>query len=173
MNDQSSSTEAVATQTLAIDGITFTAPAPYAEGHTLSVAEANVLNQVFAENLRNNFRKRVADSKEKAKKEGHESLPQDVLDSLIADFTKYANDYEFAGKRQSRGPVDPVEREAMKLAREKLNEAFKLKNIDKKTLAEGQFDKMVAELLEKKPEFRELAKQRLASLQALAADILG
>ncbi len=173
MNDQAPVEDSnTSTQTLAIDGITFTAPAPYNEGHQITQREATALNQLFAENLRNNFRKKVADAKEKALAAGAEAITGEALDALVAEFTTYADEYEFAGKRGSRTPTDPVAKEATKIARDKLNEAFKAKNFDKKTLAEGQFDKMVQDLLAKRPDFTELARRRVEEMQALAADIL-
>jgi hypothetical protein len=156
------------TQTIAIDNIAFSAPAPYADGDTINTAEAGALNQTLGENLRNNFRKKVADAKEKA----GGTLDEAGIAALQAAFAEYAKDYEFAGKRGTRMPVDPVEKEATKIAREKIREALKTKNVDLKTLAEGAFDKLVADLLARKPEYREIAAARIAQMQALAADIL-
>ena len=42
-----------------VEGLIFNAPAPYRQGHILNENEANTLNQTFAENLRNNFAKKV------------------------------------------------------------------------------------------------------------------
>ena len=157
-----------ATQSMAIEGITFTAPAPYSEGHTINVAEAGTLNQAFAENLRNNFRKKVKEAKDKS----GGLLDQTALDALVAEFNDYASKYEFAGKRTSRASVDPVEKEAQKIAGQKIREAFKAKKLDIKGISDEQFDKMVLDLLEKKPEYRELARSRIEAIQSLAVDTL-
>ena len=41
-------------KTITIQGVEFTVASPYAEGHTITEAEAKALNQVRAENIRNN-----------------------------------------------------------------------------------------------------------------------
>ncbi len=52
------------TALITIQGANFNAPQPYDEGHVLTVNEASALNQVFAENLRNNFAARIKRSAE-------------------------------------------------------------------------------------------------------------
>lgn len=107
-------TEAATTKDLIIQSVKFTAPIPYAAGHVLTEPEARALNQVFHENLRNNFAKTV-----KASNEGAEgSIP--VAD-LPAAFAAYAGEYSFAMPGQGGGTsrvMDPVEREARALAKE-------------------------------------------------------
>ena len=170
LTQTNAATQSFSTQSIAIDGLAFTAPAPFYEGHSLSSAEANVLNQVFAENLRNNFRKKISDAKAKAQKDGV-AFEGELVNALASEFTTYAQSYEFAGKRQTRTPTDPVEKETIKLARDRLREHFKQKNFDIKSLAEGQFDKLVTDLIARKPEIRERAKERVAIMQSLAADM--
>jgi hypothetical protein len=168
-NGQGPKGEAGKTQQLAIDKIVFTASAPYSEGDTINESEASALNQLRAENLRNNFRKKVAAASEA----GGGTISDEAMKALLAEFSEYDAKYEFAGRRGPRASLDPVLKEAQNLARSKIREALRKKKQDPKNLPEGAMDKLVADLLAKKPEFMEAAKARVAAAQSIAADILG
>ena len=60
----------VQTKSITVQGFTLSVPVPYAEGHTLTEAEAAVLNQTLAENLRNNFGSQIKKSREDLEAEG-------------------------------------------------------------------------------------------------------
>lgn len=149
------------TQELTIQGYTFTAPAPYDEGHVLTANEAKALNQTYGENLRNNFAKNVT----KAKEAGEVNI-----EALRAEFAKYADEYEFAAKRQARGPVDPVAREAQKIARNAISE--RLREMGKKAsdLAEGKMDEMVAQLAAR-ADFMESARKIVEARQGATLNL--
>jgi len=160
------------TQQLTIQGMEFTAPAPYAEGHPLSAAEAVVLNQTFGENLRNNFAKRVKDAKDKAG-EGKE-LDAAAVKSLVDEFAAYAEEYEFAGKRRGgTSKLDPVTREARKIAKGIVLEALKKKDMDVKTLPEGKLEELISLTIEKRPSITEEAQRRIDAAKAVAQEALG
>jgi hypothetical protein len=94
-----------------INGQQFEISEPYAEGHTVSAIEARVLNQTRSENIGNNARAKI-----KEMQEGNASEQE------IADYVSgIDSNYEFtaAGVSASR-KLDPVEREAQKIARELL-----------------------------------------------------
>lgn len=131
------------TSELTIQGQTFQAPMPYAAGHVLTEVEASVLNQTFLENLRNNFGAKIKKAKE-------ENLAVPTAD----DFAKYAAEYKF-GVRAVGTPreSDPIKAEASKLARAKITEALKKKGHKVKDLPEGKLDQMVAEALQRFPNF--------------------
>jgi hypothetical protein len=93
-------------KTISISGEAFTVSAPYAAGHVLTEAEAKVLNQTRAENIGNNFRSAV----KKALEEGK-------LDDVRAQIADYDNRYEFS-MTVTRQPIDPIEAEAIKIAKE-------------------------------------------------------
>jgi hypothetical protein len=137
-------------------------PEPFAEGHSVSVAEANVLNQVFAENLRNNIATKI-----KAAAEAGEPLSDEQVQEL---FTEYATQYEF-GIRSVAEPVDPVEKEARSLARTAVNAALRKQNIKVSDLEDGKHDELIDAALDKHPHFREEAERRVAATQESAADI--
>lgn len=149
---------------LTIQGLTFSVEPRYSEGHVLSEVEANVLNQTLAENLRNNFAAHI-----KRKKEAGEELDNAALQSEFAD---YAAEYVFNGKRTARVVVDPVDREARKMASQCIREALRKRGMDPKTLEEGKMDEMVDGLLAKRPEIREEAQRRINAAKNVAADAL-
>lgn len=106
------------TKTISILGEKFEISAPYAEGQTISAVEARVLNQTRAENIGNNLRKAVKEAQDKGDTSG-----------LAEAVAKVDAVYSFSMPGQSAPRiVDPVEREANKLAREfvknKLKEAY-------------------------------------------------
>jgi len=111
----------------------FTISQPYEEGHTLTAIEAKQLNQVRSENIGNNVRKGV----------------QELLAAgNVAEAEKLVADkdatYQFteASAGGSTRTMDPVEKEARKLAREAIKENLKeqgrkISDIDKDKLAEA------------------------------------
>lgn len=114
--------------TLTIQGYQFEVPegvlAMYSTGATIELDEgtASTLRQVKCENLRNNFANAV-----KKALNGAEELTSEALTALQGEFEKYAAEYKFgvrkAGGGGGRRIVDPVEREANKLAMEDLLKA--------------------------------------------------
>lgn len=145
------------TKTISIHKQTVEIPAPYEAGHTLNENEARVLNQVRAENIANNFRSKIKDALDGA--EGSASL-----DEVLADLRAYAESYEFtaATSGSGRAVLDPVEREARKLARKYINnklaeEGRKVKDVEKeeyeaelvRIAAHPQIVKLAAEAVKK------------------------
>lgn len=126
---------------ITIQGATFAAPEPYTEGHTLSANEAAALNQLLQENLRNNFAGKVKAALEAV----GGAVDKLDIEALQTEFDAYAAEYEFGARRSgTRTPVDPVGREAVRLAKKKINEALKAKGIKADQLPEGKYDEYVA-----------------------------
>lgn len=94
-----------------INGLQFELSAPYAEGHAISAIEARVLNQTRAENIGNNTRAKI---KEMQDANASEQEIQDFVAQVDASY-----EFTAAGVSASR-KLDPVEREAVKIAREAL-----------------------------------------------------
>lgn len=92
-----------------INGQQFEISAPYAEGHTITAIEARVLNQTRAENIGNNTRAKVKEMQDANASE------QEIAEYVSTVDTEYQ--FTAAGVSSSR-KLDPVEREAVKLARE-------------------------------------------------------
>jgi len=106
-------------KTISIGDVTFPVPTPYTEGHTCNAVEASVLNQTLSQNLRNNFAPHVKKAQDTAAANG-----QDLdLEALREKFASYAEQYVFSERRAGRGPIDPVEREALKMAKESIRAA--------------------------------------------------
>ena len=109
-----------------IAGFNVSVPAPYFVGHALTEGEANQLNQVLAENVSNNLRKKLEDGKvvgEGADEQAAEYTPEEAQ----AKVDEYMLVYE-PGVRTSSGETrvtDPVEREARKIAKAKAVELVK------------------------------------------------
>ncbi len=154
--------------TILIQGIEFSVPTPYAAGPTeLTEGEAKTLNQTLAENVRNNFAKRVAAEKEAAEREGREPAVNDLQAALDA----YTDSYEFGVRQGSGGggrTADPVAVEAMELARADVRAALvkagkKLKDYKASVISDA-----AKKLVDSKPHYRELAAQRVAQMQEAA-----
>lgn len=86
---------------ITIAGQSFVIPLRYIVGHQITEGEAAALNQTLAENIRNNMAKKVKDG------------------AGQAEVTEYATGYEFTvgGVASERKVVDPIEREARKIAK--------------------------------------------------------
>ena len=109
------------TTSTSIYGIKFELSAPYSEGHALTEAEANVLNQVRRENIANNMRGKIKDVIEQAGGE----LSDEQVTALQSKMTEYDGSYVIE-LRQPAAPrvTDPVEKEARKLAKQGLRGAL-------------------------------------------------
>lgn len=166
-----------ATQSIVIQGFDFTIPAPYAEGHPLTANEASALNQLYAENVRNNSASRIKAAREAAEKAGAEfSLDTSMVGegddavTLRASIEDYASTYEFGARRTStKEPVDPVQREAFRIAKEVVAGQLASKGIKQKDLAEGVYDQHV-ETVSKMEKVQKLAAKRVKEREALASD---
>lgn len=151
-------------ESLTIAGQSFQAPVPYAEGHELTANEASALNQTFHENLRNNFAKKV--------KEGLEAgVP---VATLQEQFNEYAANYRF-GERTGGGggSRDPIQSEAMNIARTKVKEALRKAGKKISDFEASAINGAAKALIEKDPSITELAKQRVAQVQEAATGDLG
>lgn len=151
------------TTSITIQNRTFVVPQPYAEGHVLTAGEASALNQVLAENLRNNFAsqiKRAAEDKENPR----------VLEQ--ADLDKYAESYKFGVRTGgTKVIVDPVLKEATKMAEVAVKNALKKRGTDLKTVSDENFDELVQGVLAKNPTFMEQAKIIVAARAGAVGDI--
>lgn len=97
----------MATKKITINGKSYEVSAPYAEGHVINAAEARTLNQTRAENIGNNFRKAFKDA------DGDEAK----LMELAGQLATYDQQYNFATGGGSVRAVDPIDREAIRIAK--------------------------------------------------------
>ena len=142
---------------------------PYEEGHTLTEKEANVLNQVISENLRNNFAPKVKEARELAEAEGG-----DVdTDALQSQLDEYMSGYEFGAVRTGGGSsVDPVERIALNEARKAVRKALKDKGENPKDYEAAKINEMAQGVIAKYPAFMENAKALYEAQKSQADDLL-
>lgn len=101
-------TDSTPTASVVIQGHTFNIAQPFAEGSVLNANEAAAMNQLLAENIRNNFAGKVKSAKvavagENASKEEIEAaeIGDTELDALQTELTNYVSSYEF-GVRKTR-----------------------------------------------------------------------
>lgn len=148
-----------------INGKVFLAPIPYGEGHVLSAAEADVLNQTYRENLRNNF---AGAMRRAAEKDGRELVQ--------ADFDAYVAEYSFEARATSRAAaaIDPVEIEERALALAAIKQAIKAKGIKFSAVAKEKVEELVAGIVAK-GQFRRQAEVIVAERKSLLGgdDVLG
>ena len=149
---------------ITIAGREFQVDPRYAEGHVLNVNEASALNQTFFENLRNNFAGKMKDG----------AIPEAELDSKFAE---YAASYAFGVRTGGGGGSrDPVEVEAMNLARDAIKKGIQnLFASGKSTKKVGDYSakaisEAAAKLIEQNPVYREKAKERVAQMQEVAGE---
>ena len=94
-----------------INGISFELSTPYVEGQTINAAEAKALNQVRAENIGNNVRDRIKTAQAEGKSE----------DEIRAFVAEVDSSYVLSLSQVSAArKLDPLEKEALVLAREML-----------------------------------------------------
>jgi len=182
-----------ATKDITIQGITFPVGQPFHEGYVLTVADAHVLNQTYAENIRNNVAGIVRDAKRKAAAEagffkpaegdaplvGDEAqapIDEMDLDELRAKIAAYEDDYEFAvGGRGPRAPVDPVAREALNQAKDLVKAAYRAKYPGNKLPAATEITAKAQLFLDndspKAQEVKAEARRRVESAKAAQVDL--
>lgn len=132
------------TKEITIQGLVVPVLQPYTEGHTITAAEAAALNQVRAENIRNNTAKLVKEaSKDLA--EG-EMLADDVVASLRGKIAAYDAEYIFtlASVGAGRTVRDPIEAEARKIARGLVSERIREQGLKVKDVAKEKVEEAIA-----------------------------
>jgi hypothetical protein len=151
------------TREITINGQELSIEVPYEEGHVLTAAEASQLNQVYCENLGNNFRSKVKEMLEGGS----------TLDDIQSALDAYAENYEFGVRRSSGGTkrtVDPIEKEARALAKKALTDFFKKKDVDFSSLSVDEKEAAIRTYFDKHgTKVREIAARRVADAKAMAA----
>lgn len=142
-----------------IAGKTFNVFQPYAEGHVLTSNEAASMNQTFAENVRNNFAKRVKEASDAG------TFDQDMFQSQLDD---YMDSYEFGQRTGGGGRVsDPVEAEALRIAKDKVRQSLAKQGKKVADYTTAAITQAAKDVLAKYPQIRETAR----AIVAAASDI--
>jgi hypothetical protein len=154
-------------QETTIKGKVYLCPMPYIAGHVCNENEAKVLNQTLAENLRNNL---------VGKWTTKEGETETFTHGSQEDYDAYAAEYEFnvrgGGGGSSEARLTPVEREARRIARDKLDAALKAKGItfNKKVEAEKEKYENLLSNLAKREDIVKEAEKRMRSLDKIALE---
>jgi hypothetical protein len=148
---------------ITINGVEFQLEVPYSEGHILSAAEASQLNQVYLENVGNNFRSRVKELLEAGS----------ASDAIQAELDKYADTYEFGSRRVGSGTkrvADPVMREMRAMAKTKLVAFVKEKQgVSWNDLSADEREALLKRYIEKNDAaLRPIAERRVADAKEVA-----
>lgn len=155
--------------TITINTLTFEVGQPYIEGMTINAAEAKVLNQARKEGISNNMRKAVKDL---AGEDG--TYDKAAVAKAIEAVEAYDAEYEFRiGGNTGRTAMDPVEREALAIARPILHRKIaqaghKLKDY-REQFAE-KYDENLAKLAENE-KIVAAAKKKVAEKAKLSSDL--
>jgi hypothetical protein len=148
---------------ITIQSQTFTLPQPFTAGHPLTEGEASQMNQLLAENVRNNFAGKIKAQADKPEAERKEFTQ--------ADLDAYVTEYEFGVRRAGNGEarLTPVEREARRIARDTIS--AKLKELGKK-VDKDTMENLVSTLAAKDHVVKE-AEKRVKATAKISLDELG
>lgn len=120
------------TKTTIIAGETFEISTPFVEGHVLTAGEAHHLNQTRVENIRNNSAKSI----KAALETGDPKKLAEARAAVIAYDAEYV--FSVGGARGEAAPkLDPVEREARKIAKQIVSAELAKRNLKFGTPPEG------------------------------------
>lgn len=160
----------MSTKTLTIYGLSAEISAPFVEGHVMTAAEAKALNQTRTENISNNVRKAVGALRSEDGTFTAENTEKALAAIAEAD-AKYV--FTLANAGSGRKVVDPVEREAVAIAKAGLTAKLKergetIKGYDEKN-GEGAFAAKVAEVAERE-DVRKVAAKRVKERQNATGD---
>lgn len=168
MNDHTS------VKTITIAGHEFPVSQPYVAGHAITEAEAKALNQVRAENIRNNMASKVKAAYAEEDRKEDDPTPE-TIGALVAEYDA-AYEFTLASVGGGKRPTDPVEVEALRIARELFAAAISKKGITVKAFrerfTEEVYQAKLAEIAERETVVKE-AKRRVKERQAQAELALG
>ncbi len=147
------------TGSVIVQGKNFDIPRPFNEGYVCTGPDAGVLNQTLAENTRNNWADRV-------KKE----VEAETFDQgkMQAEIDEYLEGYEF-GVRRGRGPSDPVEREALNIAKEIVKKAIREKGFKLGDIETEDINRLAEQVIADSPDVTKEAKRRVEQRSKLTA----
>lgn len=151
------------TGSVQIQGESFDIPRPFLEGYVCTSADASVLNQVLGENTRNNF----ADRLKKAVEAATDEAPFDKK-KMQAEIDEYLETYEF-GVRRGRGPADPVEREALNIAKDIVRKAIREKGMKLGDIDVENINKLAEQVVSENPDVTKEAKRRVDQRNKMTA----
>lgn len=136
-------------------------PAPFTAGHVCSAEEASALNQLLAENVRNNKAKRFRQLK-----------TENRFDPVEAqkEINEYVASYEFGTLRSSSN--DPIHVEAREIAKGIIKESMRKEGYRLSDITGKKLTELADELIGKNPKILDAAKRRVNDRITLANSML-
>lgn len=125
-------TNETARKDITIKKATYSIPTPFAEGHVCTANEANALNQLLAENCRNNFSSR---------------FKEDAPVPTQEEFDAYVSQYQFGVR--SVATTDPVEKQMRKMVEAKFLAMLKARGQTKSILSSDEYKNAIDAAVEK------------------------
>lgn len=156
---------------LVVQGVTLRVPAPYQGGHVMTQGEADAMNQLFAENLRNSFSKRIKTALDA--NDGKLLSPEALADFQVQMDT-YASKYSFDNTSRQRAPrvVDPVERKLLKMAEQAVVVMLNSKGYQKSQISKENFQSLVETVVKTHPGLREDAARAVELESHIAQNVI-
>lgn len=163
----------VTSKEITIAGVMFSVMQPYAAGHAITEAEAKALNQVRAENIRNNMASKVKAAFATEDRKEDDPTPE-TIGGLVAEYDA-AYEFTLASVGAGRKSTDPIEVEAMKIARATFADWATSKKLTvkaiKERIGEDAYNSKLAEIAER-PETVKEAKRRVEARTKQASSVL-
>lgn len=125
-------TNKTARKDITIKKATYSIPTPFTEGHVCTANEANALNQLLAENCRNNFSSR---------------FKEDAPVPTQKEFDAYVAQYQFGVR--SVATTDPVEKQMRKMVEAKFLAMLKARGQTKSILSSDEYKNAIDAAVEK------------------------
>lgn len=127
----------------------YSIPTPFAEGHVCTQNEANALNQLLAENVRNNIAGKLKNGSEVSQE----------------DFDAYVASYDFGVRAVST--KDPVEKIMRELVEAKINQQLASKGLSKKSMETEKYNEAVEKAIEANREVLQARAREILALRAI------
>lgn len=149
-------TNETARKPITIKKVEYSIPAPFAEGHVCTQNEANALNQLLAENCRNNFSTRI--------KPDADIPTQEEFDAYVAG-------YQFGVR--SVATSDPVEKVMRQMVEAKFDAMLKARGSSKSALSKEEYKNAIDAAVEKNRDVLYAKAKEIVMMQSadIALDI--
>lgn len=164
-------------------------PAPFAEGHVCTKGEADILNQTLAENISNNLREKIVSGRpaveakaaagDQPAVEAEAARPwtaeevQGLVDAYVASYEPGVR----GGGTGAPRITDPVEREALNIAGERVDafleqKGVKRKDVDWKAMRQALFDQNRDSFMKEAKRVVDARNKAIGNASDLTADLL-
>ncbi len=142
----------------------FPCPEPFTTGHVCKPNEASALNQLLAENSRNNYASIVNQAKETWEKdENDEPIMPDDLSELYAGYSAHVLGYEFGLRTGGGRTGDPVKTLARQICRQKLLKKLKAQGTKASDVPKEAMSDLIDKAMVRNPHLMDLAREQIAA----------